>query len=136
MADRIRRVKYFYTMVPDRPREGAKVLDALRAGGVNLLAFHAFPEGGQAQLDFVAEDADTLREAADEAGIELTGPKTAFLVEGDDRLGAGAELLTRLGEANISVTAMDAVVASGRYGALFWVGEDDVERTAEALDAQ
>jgi hypothetical protein len=33
---------YFYTQVPDRPGQGAKVLNALKEEGVNLSAYVAF----------------------------------------------------------------------------------------------
>jgi prephenate dehydratase len=56
MADEIQRVQYFYTQVPDKPGEGAKVLGALKEAGINLLAFVAFPNGRRAQLDFVPVD--------------------------------------------------------------------------------
>ncbi len=56
MADTIKRVTYYYTKTADNPGEGGRVLGALREQGVNLLAFHAFPEGGESQLDFFPED--------------------------------------------------------------------------------
>lgn len=136
MADTTRRVEYQYVTAQDRPGEGARILDVFRNEGVNLLAFHAFPIGnGQAQLDLVPEDGEALRTAARKAGLELSPPKTAFLASGDDRPGAVAELLERLGVAGVNVVAMDAVRANGRYGALFWVAEDQVERAAELLQA-
>lgn len=137
MADQFRKVEYYYATVPDRPGEGAKILGALKEAGVNLLAFHAFPVAGKSQVDLVAEDAEALKEATKKAGISLTGPKTAFLVEGEDRIGAVAEFMKRLGDAGINVVAVDAVRAGGgRYGALFWVKPQDVERAASALGAK
>jgi predicted amino acid-binding ACT domain protein len=54
-------------------------------------------------------------------------------VQGDDRVGAIADLLERLGAAKINVTAIDAVCADGRYGAIFWVAAKDVKKTAALL---
>ncbi|GBD32181.1 hypothetical protein HRbin33_01145 [bacterium HR33] len=134
MPDQIRKVEYYYATVPDKPGEGARILGALKEAGVNLMAFHAFPVGAQSQVDLVAEDAGALKEAAKKAGISLTGPKTAFLVEGEDRIGAVAEFMKRLGDAGVNVVAIDAVRAGGgRYGALFWVKPQDVEKAAGAL---
>jgi predicted amino acid-binding ACT domain protein len=57
-------------------------------------------------------------------------------VQGDDRVGAGADLLERLGAAKINVTAIDAVtVTDGRYGAIFWVAPKDVKKAAALLGA-
>lgn len=136
MADTIRKVAYFYATVPDKPGEGARVLQALKKAGVNLLAVHAFPVGNESQVDFVPEDAAAFHKAAEQAKLKLSGKKTAFLAEGDDRVGAVADILGKLGAQKINVTALDAVRAGGgRYGALFWVRPGDVEKAAAALGA-
>src|SRR5205814_111756 len=69
MPDTIRKVNYYYTTAPDKPGEGARLLQALRNAGVNLLAFHAFPSARKSQADFVPADA-----AASDAAA--TAPKT------------------------------------------------------------
>lgn len=136
MAERIRKIDYYYATTPDRPGEGERLLKRLKDEGVNLLACHAFPEGGNSQIDMVPADAATLRKVAREAEIELTGPKTVFLIEGDDRLGAGADLLGRLADAKINVVALDTVVVGDRYGSLLWVDPEDLEKAANALGAE
>ncbi len=134
MADTIQRVDYFYTMVPDKPGEAARMLAVLREAGVNLLVFSGFPEGRRGQLDFVPADAGAFRQAAKKAGWKLTGPRRAFLLQGEDRVGAVAETLGRLAAAKINVTAIDAVCAgAGRYGAILWVPQRDVGRAAKVL---
>jgi hypothetical protein len=137
MADRIRRVPYFYIMAPDKPGEGARALQTLRDAGVNLLAFSGFPQGRRSQLDFVPENPAAFRAAARKAGWKVTGPKVAFVVEGEDRLGATAEILGKLAAAKVNVTATDAVCAGGgRFGVLFWVKPRDVAKAAKALGAE
>jgi len=134
MADTIQRVDYFYTMVPDKPGEAARMLAVLQEAGVNLLVFSGFPEGRRGQLDFVPADAGAFRQAAKKAGWKLTGPRRAFLLQGEDRVGAVAETLGRLAAAKINVTAIDAVCAGGgRYGAILWVLQRDVGRAAKVL---
>jgi hypothetical protein len=136
MAEEVRKVDYYYVTVPNRPGEGARVLAALRSAGVNLLAVHAFPSGDGAQIDLVPGMGTALEEAAAKAKLQLSPKKTAFLVEGDDRLGAAADLLRKLADAEINVTAMEAVRAGGgRYGALLWVKPADVDKAAHALGA-
>jgi hypothetical protein len=135
MADTIRRVDYFYIDVPDKPGEGARALGVLEAAGVNLLAFSGFPRGRRAQLDFVPADPAAFRQAAKKAGWKLTGPKRAFLVQGDDRVGAVAQLVRRLSEAKINITAVDALCTDGRFGAILWVAPADVNRAAKLLGA-
>lgn len=137
MADTVRRVDYYYATVPDAPGEGQRILAALEESGVNLLAFLGFPVGsGRSQIDLVPEDPQSLRDAADRAGITLSEAKRAFLVQGDDRVGAVADTTAKLAEANVNVTAVAATAAgSGRFGLIVWVAPDDYERAAGALGA-
>ena len=134
MAETIRVVDYYYVETPDQPGEAARVLNQLKEAGVNLLAFTGFPKGRRAQLDFVPADAAAFKAAAKKARWKLTGPKKAFVIEGDDRVGALAEAVQKLADAKINITATDAVCAgAGRYGAILWVKPRDVKRAARAL---
>lgn len=134
MADMIRLIDYFYVTVSDRPGEGARALSVLREAGIHLNAFHAFPAGRRAQLDFVPSDPAGFKAAAKMAKWKLTGPKKAFVIEGDDRTGALVQHLAKLGEAKVNVTAVSAVVAgAGRFGAILWVTPRDVKRAGTVL---
>ena len=132
----IRRVDYFAMDVANKPGEGARLLGALRDAGVNLLAFTGFPNGRRAQIDFIPDDSAAFKAAARRAGLTLKPKKVGFLIQGQDRPGAVADLMSRLAGAKINVTAIDAVCAGeGRYGALLWVKSPDVGRAAKALGA-
>lgn len=134
MSDTVTLVDYYYTMVPDKVGEGARILGALWSAGVNLLAFTGFPEGRGVQLDFVPAEATSFLAAAKAAKLKLSRPKKAFLISGDDRPGAMAEIHAKLAAAKISVTAADAVTAGmGRFGAILWVQPKDVKKAAAAL---
>lgn len=136
MPDVVRLVDYFYVVTGDRPGEGARALAHLRDAGVNLFAFHGFPAGRRAQLDFVPADPAAFRKAARAAGWKVTGPKKAFLIEGDDRVGALVDAFEALARAKVNVTASSAVVAgAGRYGSILWVKPRDVRKAARALGA-
>ena len=136
MAERIRRVQYFYMMAADKPGEGVRALRTLKAAGVNLLAFSGFPAGKRAQLDFIPDDPAAFRAAARKAGWKVVGPKAGFLIDGDDRTGVMAEIYEKLAASRINITASDAVVAGqGQFGAILWVKARDVNRTAKILGA-
>jgi hypothetical protein len=136
MGDTVSQVDYYYVMAPDKPGEASRMLEHLKKSGVNLLAFTGFPKGKQAQLDFVPADGAAFRAAAKQAKWKLTGPKKGFLIQGDDRVGAVADLLGRLAAAKINVTATDALCAGGgKYAVLLWVKATDVKRAAQALGA-
>ena len=136
MGETIRKVDYFYIQTANKPGEGARLLGALRDEGVNLLAFTGFPFGRRAQIDFIPEDTAAFRAAAKRAGMKLSPKKTGFWVQGEDRVGAIADIMEKLASARINVTAIDAVCAGeGRYGAIFWVKPPDVRKAAKILGA-
>jgi hypothetical protein len=137
MADTIERVDYFYIQVADKPGVCAEVLDTLRDAGISLLAFSGFPHGrGRAQIDFVPENPAAFKQVAKKAGLKLTGPKRAFLIQGEDRVGAIAEIVRKLGDAKINIVALDAVCAgAGRFGAILWVDPRNVVRARKLLGA-
>lgn len=136
MAQKARRIDYFAMSISNKSGKAAEILDTLRAAHVNLLGFTGFPRGSRGQLDFMPEDTGAFSAVAKRAGWALKKKKTGFLVQGDDRPGAAGALLARLAEADINVTAIDAVCAGkGRYGALLWVKQKDVRRAAKALGA-
>ncbi len=137
MADRVRKVDYFYVMVSNSAGQGAKVLDGLAQHGVNLLAFSGFPSGGKGQLDLVPEESAALVRAAKKLNLKLSKKKSGFLLEGKDRVGAMSKTLGKLAKAKINITAMDAIVAGkGRFAAIFWVKPKYVAKTAKLLRAR
>jgi len=133
----VKRVAYFKMMVPNRPGQGARALDVLHRAGINLIAFSGFPAGKGAQMDFIPANPSAFRQVARKAKWKIAKSKRAFLVSGDDRVGAGARLLGKLAEKRINVIAIDAVCAGkGRYGALLWVSPTQYARAARALGAR
>jgi predicted amino acid-binding ACT domain protein len=136
MAFKIRRVDYFYTTVKDQPGEAYKLLSLLASLGINLLAVTAVPYGPMlTQLTLFPEDAGRLRTEAPKAGFKLEGPQPAFLVQGDDKLGALADVHMKLYEANVNVFASSGVTdGRGSYGYIIYVGPDDYEKAVAALN--
>ena len=133
----IRKVVYFSMKVPNKPGTGLAMLKQIAKDKQSLLAFTGFPNGGQAQVDFVPARPTKFAQAARKAGVKLGPRKTAFLVQGQDRVGALTRILQTLAEARINMTAMDAVTAgSGRFGAIFWVRPKDVGRASRLLRAK
>lgn len=137
MNDTVRKVDYFYTMIPNKPGEGARVLSALAGEGVDLLALSGFPSGRRSQLDLVPADPATLRRAAKKLGLALSARKTGFLLQGSDRVGALTDVANALAAAGVNLTAIDAVAAgAGRFGAIFWVKPASVAKAARVLGAK
>jgi hypothetical protein len=135
MAATIRRATYYHATVKDEPGEGYRLLALLAASNVNLLAFNAIPMGhDHTQLMLFPEHPELLARLAAEKGIGLSGPHPAFLIRGDDKLGALVEIHEKLAGARINVYASSGVTADcGRYGYLLYVSPRDFENAAIVL---
>jgi hypothetical protein len=134
MGDSVRKVAYFALDVQNKPGEGSRILSALSDAGVNLLAFSGFPSGRKSQLDIIPEDANRFKRAVRLLKIKTRPQKFGFLIQGNDRKGAVAEILQKLSDKKINVTAIDAVSAgAGRYAAILWVKPKDLSKAAKAL---
>ena len=137
MATTVRKTAYFSMKTPNRAGQGARLLSALAAHGVNLLAFTGFPNAGRAQVDFIPSDVSKFTIAARKLGMKVSKRKTVFLARGTDKAGACAAICGKLARAGINMVAMDAVAAGGgRFGAIFWVKQRDVSRAARVLRAR
>lgn len=135
MASTVKEVDYFYALVADRPGEGRRLLEFLSEKMVNLLALTAFPlEEGKSQIDLIPADPEELRSAAADAGVELVGPKKAFLIQGTDQIGALYHYHLKLFNAGINIYACNGVVdGTGRFGYVIWVAPADFSEASKAL---
>src|SRR5688500_5816931 len=120
MAETVRQIEYFYIEVPQEVGEGAKILRALKDAGVNLFAFSGFPAGRRAQLDFIPADPKAFKNVTKMKRWRVVGPKRGFLIQGDDRIGAVADIVGKLADAKINVIALAAISADEKSGALCW----------------
>ncbi|MEN8181158.1 MAG: hypothetical protein ABFS46_01335 [Myxococcota bacterium] len=136
MAIKIRRVEYFYATVKDESGAAYELLSQLERLGINLLAFTAIPMGPQrTQLALFPEEPQHMESEAKKMGLELDGPHPALLVQGDDELGVLARIHENLSAASVNVSASSGVADGlGRFGYVIYVGPEDYERAAAALE--
>ncbi len=135
MAATVRSVEYFYAIVEDKPGEAYKVLKQMASAEINLLAFNAIPLGMEkTELVLFPEDTGRLARAAESLGLMLRGPHRAFLIQGDDELGALVEIHRKLADASVNVLSSSGVTdGRGGYGYLVYVRADDFQAAARAL---
>lgn len=135
MAHTIRRADYYYANIRDELGAAYRVLAQLAELGVNLFAFTAVPSGPNlAQFALFPEDPNRLAAEASAAQLKLDGPYHAFLVQGDDELGALANVHEQLFRAGVDVYASSGVTdGRGAFGYVVYVREDQFEHAAEAL---
>lgn len=135
MAYSIRKINYFYTTVKDQPGEAYELLSQLSGLGISLLAFTAIPIGpSSTQFALFPDDDLKLKAEAAKAGLNMDGPHPAFLVQGDDELGALSEVHHKFYLANVNIYASSGVSdGKGSYGYVVYVRPADFERAAVAM---
>lgn len=135
MSDQVRIVDCYYATVRDRPGEGSRLLEHVSERALSLTAFAAIPTGeDETQICLVAEDAELLKAAAADAGVGLTGPKSAFLIQGQDRIGALHAYYSTLANAGVNVYASSGVCdGKGDFGFILWVEPEDFDKAFDAF---
>jgi hypothetical protein len=136
MADQITQVGFYVGKLPNKVGEGARILQAVKDAGVNLTGFLGYPKSARiAEIIFVVDDkAPNLGPIAKKAGVTLDRKQKAFLVTGEDRPGAAAELMGKLAGAGINVVSLHGLCAgAGRFGAVVCVATADSRKAAKVL---
>lgn len=138
MNARIRFVPYYYARVEGDPDAAYDWLEELATAEVDLLAFSAVPYGpNHVELTMFPVDPNGLESSGLAHGTNLVGPYHALLVQGDDRLGALAELHKDLRDTGIRVYASTGVTdGEGRFGYIVYVREQDAKAAARIVNAE
>jgi len=135
MSLNVRSAEYFYARVTNDPGKAYELLAELAHEEVNVLAFSAVPFGTHhVELTLFPDNTEGLVRVATRLGWELTGPKHAVLIQGDDHLGALADIHKCLSEAGVRVFASSGVTdGSGHYGYVIYFQEEDWVEAERAL---
>jgi hypothetical protein len=135
MALTVRTVEYFYARVANTPDKAYGLLAQLAGEDISLLAFSAVPFGeGHMEFTLFPDNKARLLEAATRLGWNLTGPQHAVLIQGDDQLGALADIHNCLNEARVTVYASSGVTdGSGHFGYVIYIREEDHPDAARAI---
>lgn len=134
MADQVRVVHSFSTSVPDEPGQAFKVLATLVSAGVDLLGCSGTQVDGRAHIDVVPQDWRAFTAVAERSALGFRRQKAGLLIQGGDRPGALADNLSRLAGVGINVGGVQGQVAgAGRWSAIVWVAEGDLDAALRAL---
>ncbi len=135
MTEAVQRGEYYYAIVDNKPGVLYRLLDHFQVRGVGFYAFTCFPiPGNKSQLDFFPIDVPQFLGAAREAGLAMIGPRSAFVVQGEDTTGAVVSYHERLAHAGINVHAANGVSdGRGGFGYVLWVNPEDFEKAAREV---
>lgn len=135
MTETIQRGHYFYAIVEDKPGVLYNLLEYFQGTGVKFMAFSAFPIGsGRSQMDFFPTNPEAFKAAAIKVGLELVGPRSAFVVQGDDTPGALVHYHKRLFDSGINIHAASGVTdGRGSFGYVIWVNPEDYDDAAKTM---
>ena len=136
MAFYIKRVEYYNTTIEGHAGEGYKLLSLFAAVGVNLLAFEAFPlDPKRTRFTLFPDDGLKMTDGAKKSGLNLDGPPSAVLIQGDDASGALADIYQKLSQADINVTKSFGIAdIKDSYGVILYLKGEDVEKAMTVLE--
>jgi len=137
MALTVRTIEYFNTRIQDAPGKAYEILAHLASEEISLLAFSAVPFGpDHVELTIFPDRSENFLHLAQSLGWSVTGPQHACLVQGDDHLGALAEVQKKLIDAGVSIYASSGVTdGGGHFGYVIYFKEGDYQIAAKALGA-
>jgi len=95
----------FTVQIQDRPGELAKLTEALRKGGVNVLALHATPCPDQGMVQFVTNNPDATVEALKTVNIAYN-VREVLLLPLKEEPEALVRLATAIAEEGININAL------------------------------
>ncbi len=132
----VRTLEYFYIRVEDQPGRAYELLRTLAAEEVNLLAFSAVPYGtSRVELTIFPDEKDRLLRAAAKYGWPLSPAQHACLIQGDDQLGALADIQKKLIDAGVSIYASSGITdGEGHFGYVIYFKEGDHIAAQRALE--
>lgn len=137
MALTVRILDYFYLRIQDKPHKAYQLLSTLASEDINLLAFSAVPYGAHGvELTLFPDRADAFVRLAKKSGWPLTPPQHACVIQGDDYLGAFAEIQRELIDAGVNIYASTGLTDGiGRYAYVIYFKEGDHLAAAHAVEA-
>jgi hypothetical protein len=135
MGFKVKRMKYYSTMIENRNGSESTLLSVFSKAGVNYLAFNAeVVDTNQIKFTLYPVENEKFIDVAEKNGLILDGPYDALHIEGDDESGACADVFDMLAKANLVVNFSFGIadIKSG-YGIIIYTDEKDIEKVIDTL---
>ncbi|MFX0090165.1 MAG: hypothetical protein ACFFBD_00265, partial [Candidatus Hodarchaeota archaeon] len=115
--------------------EGSKLLSMFADVGINLLAFKAIPlDHMHIKFTLIPDNGLKMSDKAKKAGLNLDGPHSALLIQGDDESGALADIFRNLSQTDIKIYESSGIAdIKGGYGVILYLSQEDCEKALAAL---
>ncbi len=135
MAYKIKKTDYYNIRVQDQPGEAYRLLAELKNMGISMSAFSAIPlDTHTTQLTLFPDDAYKMSKELRLAGQKPDGPHKALLVQGDDELGALADIHEKLYKGNVNISAAHGVTdGAGDFGYIIYLHASEFEKAVKVL---
>jgi hypothetical protein len=120
MGLQISKVQVWSAEIPDRPGAAAGKLECLARAGVDLafIFTRPHPRDPDSGILFVAPiEGPEQTQAARQVGLAPASDVAMLTVTGDNRLGIGYELMSRLAVAGINLRGLSISAVDGRFAA-------------------
>ena len=116
-----KRIQTLDIALPAEPGALARVYSGFREAGVNVISSWGYEMGpNDGRAHFFVTDIEKTRTVLTKMGFKPT-TSDACWIEGDDKVGAYAEILSQLAKANVNIGATDAFSINGRFAAVLFV---------------
>jgi hypothetical protein len=130
------RVTFIKAKVADVPGAVLAILQDLKSKNIALKCLWGFAKReGDSEINAVPKDIEKLRNVWKSAGIYMEEGNALFL-KGTDKTGVLIKSLETLSKENISMKALHAIAAGGKYGTIILVDPADLEKAVKALGAK
>jgi len=136
MAFQLRRVQVWSGELPDRPGAAAGKLELLARSGANLefVFTRPHPKKADTTIIFLAPvSGPEQMQAARQADLAPALDVAMLCVEGEDRLGMGYEIMSRLAVAGINLRGLSLSCLSNRFAAYLAFDSADIATQATQI---
>ena len=115
-------------ILEDGPGTLADAGEALGRAGINIQGACLFPYAREWISHLLVEDATAARQALEQAGLTVRGPREVLVLDVEDRPGQLGALGRRMANAGVNIELV-YITSDGR----FVLGVDDLEKARSAV---
>ncbi len=133
MAAKIKRIKTLDVTLAPEAGALSRIFSAFREADVNVIACWGYEMGPKEALaHFHVTDATAAQAVLKKMSHKVAMTDAAW-VEGDDKVGAYAEVLAKLAKAEVNITATDAFSIGNRFASVLFCEAEDYTKLCKAL---